>query len=255
MDAFLVHRNQIYRAFENESTHTAVSALIYGIWTRFPDHALSMLRERIYTNYSLTPLCEGSIKVCAKRATELSKEAYQSKLEDLRKSHSEQTIRASLPPTFEISGFPHVFQSIAGAAKALSQNSMDSITAILLSPSLQVLGFAKNTNDIHRAQHAETNLIQNYLISTNTKLKPGTKILISLKPCAMCAAQIYAAAERFHELEVYYLNDDPGPKAKNSVLIKDSDLWKRAGSPALPKFAQLLYSSIDGQEQIRFRSP
>ena len=243
MDAFLVHQEILYRPDESSSSiaSSPVSRLIEGIWNHAPSNAISILRERIHTNYPLNPFCAGMIKVCAKRSQVHSPIEFNLALKAARQAARDEVfLSPKTPPVFRQADFPNQLRTNDEIKHWLEKISDDSIGAILLSSDHTVLGYAKNTAEAYRTQHAEMNLIQNYLDKNGRLIPEGSKIAVSLKPCAMCAAKIMAAAERYESLEIIYLHDDPGPKANNSVLIKDSDLWKKAGSPALPKITQLV---------------
>jgi tRNA(Arg) A34 adenosine deaminase TadA len=229
--AYLIHENKVY--FSNKQAplsaqfpFTPVTQLIEGIWNRFPEQALRILRNRIFTREKLTPLCEGMIRVAAKRCSEISESALPENLKNGGEGISKLEIQ------------PPIFLAIApSSSKILNENrasetlSGKTVTAKLFSAEGVLLCTEKNQNFFNRTQHAELRLVRRYLFENQRLLPKNSKIWVSLKPCAMCAAQIFTFSEDPSSLEIIYTHDDPGPMASNSVLRAGSSLHQKAGSP------------------------
>lgn len=142
---------------------------------------------------------------------------------------------------------PQKFSSLKDAAKfALSLASLSdrAIGAVLISELGELLYYGWNTHSEVRTQHAEMNLIRGLAQQGFTKFPPQSKLVVTLKPCAMCAGAILRFSEGSSPIEVIYLQDDPGPKAKNSVLMKGSELWQKAGEPVV----ELIQVKLDPKE-------
>ena len=252
-DAFLIHDQKIYVPDvpkDHLRAHTPITVLIEGICAQFPDQARIILRERICTKTPLTPRCDGMIKVAAKRASILDEDNFSDRFLE---AETESTIIHVTPaetPKFEIADAPKSFETLElaytftlklkGYSKAQPELSRSDrmVGALLLGPQNETLAYAWNTNGSNRTQHAELNLLRTYLKNGGIKIPANSTLVVSLKPCAMCAAQILAFAESISTLKIIYLENDPGPKAQNSVLQKDSEQWKKYGEPKV-QFTQL----------------
>ena len=240
-DAFLVHEGVCYapsvsaRANADTVGETPVTRLIEGICAQFPNQSRAILRERIFSKFPLTPACEGMIKVVAKRASVLPEIDYGDAFLKASVDGSRIEVSPAEPRVFDLPNAPASFISeteIANFALSLKPHSDKPVGCVLISLTGKVLAYAWNTNSENRAQHAELNLIRSLQGKGLAKIPPHSTLWVTLKPCAMCAAQILAvAAENLPTVKIIYLEDDPGPKAQNSVLMRGSDLWTKAGEP------------------------
>lgn len=233
-----------------ENPWTPMTALIEGIWAHEPAQANRILRNRIYSFTERTPLCDGMIKVAAKRARLMSRlEAYAFTEQsgdhltwiEVRPSFSSQV--TSLPPELERKlGQALSLDEATTLARELSARSDQqekrfesdrAVGGVLLSRENEILSLGWNTNARLRIHHCEVNLIRGYLHRCHQKIPANTTLIVTLKPCALCAAQLFTFSEDLPSMKILYLEDDPGPAAANSILIRGSDLWKKAGSPAI----------------------
>lgn len=103
------------------------------------------------------------------------------------------------------------------------RNSDRPVSAFLADREGKVLALAWNSNAVIRNRHAEWNLCE-VLKNRGGKIPAGAVLYTSLKPCRMCAARIWETAEDPASLRVLFLEDDPGPLARGTIL--------EAGSPA-----------------------
>jgi hypothetical protein len=237
-EALLVHGDTLFLSRQDPSlpVDTAVSVLIHGIWRQYPSSALTLLRERVHTNHPLTPVCEGAIKVAAKRSATHDIQSF----EELRCRLSKGVARV-IP--INLSGAqggvlldPAFFQTkeVKPTLDLLLKRStgIKRVAAALLGPDGHWLGGAWNTAKLDRSAHAEYNLARGLLLS-GMKIPKDSTLFVSLRPCAMCAGAIWSACESLEEVHIRFLEEDPGPASKNSCLVVYSDLWLRAGSPGL----------------------
>jgi tRNA(Arg) A34 adenosine deaminase TadA len=232
--AFLVHDGVAYFGISRKPWQTPVTSLIQGIWYSHPESALRMLRERIFTDFDLDPRSVGMIKVAAKRHGILSPEDFHARLGQIQ---NRREIHAPEPEEFQIPDIP--IQGRHGTSPI--QDALDSmktrisgglpVSAILLGPDGRILSGAISTSHRNKTAHAELNLVQSWWNKTGGAFPEGSCIHVSLRPCAMCAAQILSASPRSGPIEVIFHKEDPGPASKNSCLFEGSDLWKKAGSP------------------------
>ena len=234
--AFLVHQGVAYFATAREPWQTPVTSLIQGIWILHPDSALRILRERIYTDFILDPRSEGMIKVAAKRHELLPPEDFQARLyaiEDRRKILSPAPGGFDFPEILiqELSP-PSTIQETLHLMKTRVSGGLP-VSAILLGPDGRILSGAISTSRGNKTGHAELNLVQSWWKNTGEVFPEGSRLHVSLRPCAMCAAQILSASPPSGPIEVIFHEEDPGPASKNSCLFEGSDLWKKAGSPRI----------------------
>ena len=116
------------------------------------------------------------------------------------------------------------------------------VVAALVSPRGEVTDAARNVNADNKCLHAEWNLLAptlwgEWVLSPTEDgeiairpgagpeeagpLEEGTRVLVTLQCCKMCAALVCAAADRPGRrgpIEVVYLNPDDGSLAKDTQL-------------------------------------
>lgn len=267
-ECFLVHEGVLYftrgdreptgvfihAAGPHNPLDTPVSILIHSISQRFPHRSLAMLRERIHTNYSLTPVCTGAIKIAAKRASVHDPDEYSAlkisqtgqyggKCEELRLPDERHILER---PPLEADGYANttialdraaieeLFSPFLGRSHGYCPpgSGPPPVAAALLDGSGKLLGLARNAGEGDRAGHAEIRLLRG-LSRAGVEIPRGATLVVSLRPCAMCAGAIYQCAQDIWPLRVRFLEEDPGPASKNSCLYAHSDLWRQAGSPGL----------------------
>lgn len=262
-EAFLIHEGVLYFACSSPlSIDTPVSVLIHGIWARYPACALSMLRQRIHACYPLSPVCEGAIKVAAKRASVLDPPAYKELKTRLMAEHASPAVEITLPggtagvlthselrelKDRAMAGWDAVSSVASGThghvwTRAHAQRVLEPllsrstavkpVAAVLIGPEGGLLGASWNTSSTDKSAHAEYNLVRGFLLS-GRMIPASSTLLVSLRPCALCAGTIMAASEDIGQIRIRFLEEDPGPASKNSCLMAHSDLWRRAGSPAV----------------------
>ncbi len=232
MRAYLVHQGVLYHSeYDGRASHrTAVTRLIRGIWKEHPGQALSLLRNRIFTDSPLSPVCEGMIKVAAKRFEVLSPKDW-----DERFSGFEGSVK---PLAHSVPGAEgHTFDvgpastSDLLAHLRLRSAGVPAVSAVLLDPRGRALLGSWNLTSEDRTAHAEVNLVEAWFAKHQTTVPCGSTLHVILRPCAMCAAQILALAGNPKALRVVFHQEDPGPASKNSCLVPGTDLWMKAGSP------------------------
>ena len=243
--AFLVNENTVYFTRSDvvptpKAPYTPLAALIEGIWNINPEFANKILRNHLCSFYLRTPLCDGMIKVAAKRArimTEFESYDMTEKLANKKWVEVFADVKTQLGEFSSLIGkkisneealnLVHQFAKKSELKEVRSESDRP-VGAILLSKENEVLSLGWNTNAKQRIHHCEVNLIRNYLLRTGKLIPADSTLVVSLKPCAMCAAQLLTFSEDFSSLRVLYLEDDPGPAATNSVLVAGSDLAKKA---------------------------
>jgi len=133
------------------------------------------------------------------------------------------------------------------ASRANNRYYTLSIAALLVSAEARILAWAVNSSARNKTLHAEVNLVQSYCRRTGAPLPAGARIYTTLKSCKMCAGMIWSAARDPLSLRVFFGKDDPGPKARATVLSANSferiRVAQAAGRPEL------------AQARVEFESP
>jgi tRNA(Arg) A34 adenosine deaminase TadA len=215
---------------------SAITRLIQGIYVQDPGHARRILRHRIYATTSRpTEMCWGMVKVAAKRLDYgliLSEHPLPQGHREIEVSYIQTDCS-----TFGL-GDPQVgVTDPMGIAMALTRRvplhghrsqSARPIGAVLTAPSGSILGWAINSSAANKTLHAEINLVQAYCRHTGAPLPRGAQIHTTLKSCKMCAGMIWTAASDPLALKVFFAQDDPGPRARLTVLNAGSFERERA---------------------------
>ena len=233
--AFLVHQKTVHFT---ESTDHAVALLLESIWQQHPDHARSITRNRIFHVEPLSPLCQGMIKVVGKRSTQLegvvADKLWIDSIADRQIiSHSSSPFFAE--PPLVLPEHPVTTQEAMGIAQEIARHSKLGIAAVLLDLDGRIISWGWNDHFNNRVMHAEIMLIKNYLHLHHQRIPSGATLITTLQPCAMCAGYLHAYSEKFLDLTIIFLEEDTGPFAQNSILIRDSDLYRKSGLIGIPR--------------------
>jgi tRNA(Arg) A34 adenosine deaminase TadA len=171
------------------------------------------------------------IKVAAKRFEVVSPDEWNSRFNSFTGPRNP----VSPPSTSTLPS--HTREPLSGAIEArladlkLRSDGFPRVSAALLDPEGKVLLASWSMTASDRTAHAEVNLVEAWYSLNSEPVPAGSTLHVSLRPCAMCAAQILALAGVPSGLRVVFHEEDPGPASKNSCLVPGSDLWKKAGSP------------------------
>jgi hypothetical protein len=242
--ALLSFENKVYSTERTRLQHepfSSVSDLIQGIWAENPALARKILRNRIYsTETQPREMDHAMIKVAAKRASfGLSADELEACFGN-RKAWI--TLSPPPPPSFDcppglardpMSSLRHWLdqqdpQSTQGPRYIRNRR----VAAALISNEGFLLGSALNSNAHDRTRHAEVNLIQSWWLREKRPIPPGTQLYVTLRCCRMCAALLWEACEDPWSLKVYWLEDDPGPLAQETLLQVGTQARRRvAGTP------------------------
>jgi len=214
------------------SSESAITRLIQGIYEREPESARRILRLRIHATASQpTEMCLGMVRVAAKRlksgvlpseyALEPGCELIEIRGEELgtgdlgaEGDDSLESLRGKA-----IAAPMELARSLAAGVRPAQARYLSNrpIAAVLVSSDGRLLGWAVNSSSRNKTQHAEVKLIQGY-VRKSGPLPVGSKIYTTLKSCKMCAGMIWNAALDPRSLQVFFDQDDPGPKARKTVL-------------------------------------
>jgi cytidine deaminase len=95
------------------------------------------------------------------------------------------------------------------------------IAAYALNEKSQVFAAAAHSGWINKTLHAEVCLIQDLHRSGLEALPARCTLILSMKPCAMCAGMIHDFLPKEFSGEILFLKEDPGPMARNTALDKN----------------------------------
>lgn len=221
--ALIVHQETLY--FTRCKKHP-VTTLIEGIWTKDPENARAITRNRIYTHLPLTPACEGMLKVAAKRVSTVGSAEYDALLSEWKMSKTAVEI-PEIKPTLRT--LPFSFESCT--ASEVAKLSKLNIGAVLLDENNKVVSWGWNDHFPNKIIHAEIMLVKNFQARTGiAKIPANYRLISTLQPCAMCAGYLYEHCDDFKSLKIEYEKEDPGPFAQNSILVPGSQLFKKCFS-------------------------
>ncbi|UYL10773.1 Bd3614 family nucleic acid deaminase [Bdellovibrio sp. SKB1291214] len=214
-----------------------------GLFDRHKDHSFFILRQRIFTTAPLSEMCQGMVKVVAKRATgdivPKRDSEFSEHLEFIEVDLAENFVVAvmhlnpenqmqiqkvqlwleSLKPLNDLDHlrFAHNLSKQVPRGEVLHDYDRE-IAALLIAPDGKVLSYGVNSNSINKTLHAEVNLVQRYFRENGRKIPPGSVLYSTHKPCKMCAGMIYEWSENPDQLKVYYSVEESGGMSKQTVL-------------------------------------
>lgn len=231
--AWIEHKGVVYFSLhepKDNEPQTVVTKLIQFLFEEFVDHSFFILRERIWTTGPVTPMCDGMVKLAAKRITgnilpeagELSNFEWRqvAGLEDPLLA-SQYVERPSVHLPSHLSSPKEISEALEQLKKAVARGQVlhdfnRTISAILVDKEGLILDWTVNSNSKNKTLHAEVLLMQRYFSKHQSALPNGAKVYVSLKPCKMCSAML---AEMMVDGDaVYFVEDDPGPLAKKTEL-------------------------------------
>lgn len=238
--AWVAHQEIIYYSRVPQDYRgpvTAVTKLIQFVFDEKIDHSFFVLRNRIYSTISLSPLSSGMIKLAAKRATGniqcrdhglcldfQFQEMGTLDVQIIRSRHFQTTeMSSSLMKLKRIHDGEQAYRALQELTAKVPRGPVlhdfnRQIAVILCDGSGEILAWGVNSNSKNKTLHAEVLMIQDFYQKHQKILPEGVKIYVSLKPCLMCAAMISYLAPP--SCRVFYFEDDAGSLARNSELEK-----------------------------------
>lgn len=180
----------------------------------------------------------------------------------IRRGATTSRVGLSPPKTLPVNDDDAAFRWASARASDASENTQTQlwerdrgVVAALVSPRGEVTDAARNVNADNKCLHAEWNLLAptlwgEWVLSPTEDdeianrpgagpeeagpLEEGTRVLVTLQCCKMCAALVCAAADRPGRrgpIEVVYLNPDDGSLAKDTQLRRRGWESRHAAPP------------------------
>lgn len=224
--AYLEFESKVYWSRyspQAKEPNSATLQLIQGIYENHSEHARSILRQRIFTNYAISDLDRAAVRVGAKRISECAGTfGSKSEADTIEIKFSAAAIAASdLPCRLAKRG------EIEAALKRLETNCQRTeqkrlsdrpVACLLLDGNRNVLSSAWNANHRNRSLHAELRMLQDYWKKSQKPIPQGAVIFCSLQPCRMCAAAIWHLCEDPFSIRVVFQEVDRGSAARGTIL-------------------------------------
>jgi tRNA(Arg) A34 adenosine deaminase TadA len=210
---------------------SAIARLIAGVNLEFSEERYRYLRRPIHCNYEPSIWEKHLVKVCAKKLRPLP-----GQVPTETKPGKHISLGAIIKPP------PHAIRSPAAAGTVLSipkaldivqqlasdeqtrhaalklHQSPRPVAALLLDAEHKLITATVNTNAHCQLLHAEVNLIARLReLGINNLPEYGT-IVVSLKPCRMCAALLLELGIRRQNIKIIAAADDPGPFGRHDLL-------------------------------------
>jgi tRNA(Arg) A34 adenosine deaminase TadA len=237
--AFLVHRETVWHARGADELFTAVPTLVQGIHEEEPA-ARIVVRNTIFTTRAPGPFAAGIVKVAAKRVRLVEPRAHGLDpplvLREVKPIALVPSTTAAAPselPSSHGEWLRFALGLVAPPSEALPRHARDRrVGAALVSPEGRLLAASANTNGHNKTRHAELNVLAARWKETGARLAPGTRLYTTLRPCALCAGLLWELSARPGTVSAFFLEDDPGPAARNTMLTPGSEVRARfARSP------------------------
>lgn len=200
--------------------------LIEFTYKNHPDIALFILRQRITLSYSPSNFEIALIKVAAKRysVSEALDAKSNSKINNLRTKNVslKNTGLKNIRFKTQLTNKEAMDLAIQCSRKSKQRDerfrSDRQVGAVLLDSQNRLLSTGYNKASVAKFHHAEFNCVRSFWNRTKTFIPVGAKLFVTLKPCKMCAALLFDCSQAPETLQIYYLNNDPGPFAKDTLL-------------------------------------
>ncbi len=227
--AWIIHEKRTYWTGFNSRPEQPTSAavlLLQGIFDQFRDLSFFILRDRVYLNYTPSEMDLGMLKLVAKRWSQApwSLDPENEAIE-IAPGKDGFYIPSSARQTITLADdkirnrnqaivlLEHLERQVLRQGKLHDQSRP--LAAILTDEFGSILQTAVHQGSINKTLHAEVDLLQQYA-RRDLRFRPEFCLYASMKPCHMCAGMIHHCGIE----NVFYKSDDPGPKARGTILEK-----------------------------------
>lgn len=244
--AFVSHSEKIYYAHypaQAQAPSSAVVKLLQGLFDQQIDHSFFILRKRIFTTAPIGAMCQGMVKVVAKRLQgELQPLDHGLPMPGEAVRIGEEGVLAPVHflsaenqlPLMEIESFRQNtmlewlrrIAALNARGEVLHDYDRD-ISCMLFDGEGKLLAFGLNSNAKNKTLHAEVNMVQRFFREQQRKIPRGARIYTTRKPCKMCAGMIHDWSEDPTSLEIHYLEVD---KSSQHTVLDSIARWIRLDS-------------------------
>lgn len=244
--AFVSHKGLLYYSYFPKGVpapSSAVVKLVQGLFDRHIDHSFFILRNRIFTTAPVSAMCQGMVKVVAKRlqggvlavnhGLPVSFEKVAVGGDEILAPVQFLSVENQMPlekiRAFQQESKLAWVQRIAAlnARGEILHDYDRDIACLLVDAAGEILAFGLNSNSKNKTLHAEVNMVQRYFREHQSKLPRGAQLITTRKPCKMCAGMIHDWSEDPTKLEIHYLEDD---KSSQNTVLDPVAKWIRLDS-------------------------
>lgn len=214
----LTEENLSETAREEFVGRTPLTELIDRVYGSQPE-ARRVLRRPLHLNYEPSPLERTYLKIGAKRVKVLPPDEARLTLSKL----NPLPLPAWTRTPSEAAAINPVGETLSELLKLIPTQGERylndrPVAAMIVGPNGARLATSLNSNSRIRTLHAERNLLTSLRANGHRSIPAGSTVLVSLKPCRMCAELLAASAQDIRSIQWIYSEDDPGPLAQNTCL-------------------------------------
>ena len=222
---------------------SAALKLIQGIFERYHDQSFFLLRQKIFTTAAVSHLEKGMVRLAAKKI-QTGQSPHEIPTDDFECVSDHQDLVFQTQMKEDLLRSPEdLFLSEEKIEKYLRQliatiergkilhDFNRPVSAVLLGSDGQVLAQSVHGGSLNKTLHAEVRLCQSYFKKMKSGFPEKSRLVVSLKPCLMCAAMISRMSEKTKNFQVFYLEDDSGPLSQNTLLDEKKNIFKYGSGP------------------------
>lgn len=212
-----------------QEPQSAVTQLIQGLYQNRPQEALRILRNPIFTNYSLSLLCRGMIVVAAKRSL-VNKDFFHGNTDKITKQIQFQINKPDKDSVL-CNKVLHIKDENSlnmWLRQSPSYPRYNSVRAALSDMNGKILLAAESDSKINKTFHAEVVLLQSYFAQNSKGFSNHTRLYTNLQCCKMCAAMFWHMhSNPWKNLEAFYYYPEQGSIARDTIFTSGGN-WRRS---------------------------
>lgn len=235
--AFVQHERKIYSARFPKGVvapSSAVVKLLQNIFEQNLDLSFFILRNKIFTTAAFSDQDYGIVKVLAKKiefSVPISSiETLARENEWVSVADDDEVIFSTRFRDRSFEDDPDFFNSYESVENQLVRLTLKQergeilhdhnrpIAATLIDPQGKACLWALNSNSRNKSLHAEVNLLQKFYQREKRKIPSGYSIVVTHKPCKMCAGMIFDFCEGPLRTKVHALNNVTGCRSRWTIL-------------------------------------
>jgi hypothetical protein len=220
-----------YYSLKNDKSNSTVDLFLFlcGIYDVFGEYAHEILRQYLFIfEDHFLPSIRKMVKIGAKRV-------YKNNFEDYQREYpfSSSFLVEGL---FSFQKYEHLyhenkiedpslflknFQFPNQEGRLFEKNRK--VLSFMVDDENKILSLALNQNHQNKILHAESMMAISYFLKYSQKIPPFIRVFTSLRSCAMCAGILWDLFENPLSVKIFYLEDDLGKAAKDTIFVKGSN--------------------------------